>query len=54
MSEFFDDGKTKFYLDDKEVSAEQFNDYYFANDVGWAEEIKDGTLILTIFRDDAR
>jgi len=52
--EFFDDGKTKFYLDDEPVTAEEFNDYFFSHDVGWAEEVKDGTLLLTIHTDDAR
>ena len=52
--EFFDDGKTKFYIDYKEETAEVFNDYYFSHDVGWAEEVKDGTVLLTIYRDDAR
>ena len=52
--EFFDDGKSKFYLDDEQVTAEQFNDFFYSHDVGWAEEIRDGTLHLTIYRDDAR
>lgn len=52
--DFFDDGKTKFYLDSNEVTAEKFNDFFYAHDVGWAEEVKDGVLHLTIFTDEAR
>lgn len=52
--DFFDDGKTKFYLDSDEVTAEKFNDFFYAHDVGWSEEVKDGVLHLTIFTDEAR
>lgn len=55
MSEFADDGKTKFFLDGDEVTCQEFNDFYYAHDTGWCEdENEDGELILTIFRDDAR
>jgi hypothetical protein len=52
--DFFDDGKTKFYLDNEPVTAEEFNEYFYSHDVGWSEEIKDDKLILTIFTDEAR
>lgn len=52
--DFEDDGRTKFFLDSDEVSCEQFNDFFLAHDVGWGEEIKDGVLHLTIYRDEAR
>jgi formylglycine-generating enzyme required for sulfatase activity len=52
---FENDGNTKFYLDDDEVTCEQFNDFFNAHDTGWCEEADEyGTLKLTIFRDDAR
>jgi hypothetical protein len=55
MSEFFDDCKTRFFLDDKEVDANAFNDFYFTHDTGWCEDVDEyGTLRLTIFTDDAR
>ena len=55
MSEFADDGNTKFFLDDDQVSCEEFNDFYYAHDTGWCEDVDEyGTVLLTIFRDDAR
>ena len=55
MSEFADDGNTKFFLDDDQVSCEEFNDFYYAHDTGWCEDVDEyGTMLLTIFRDDAR
>jgi hypothetical protein len=52
---FVDDGKTRFYLDDEQVSAEVFNEFYYAHDTGWCEDFdEDGTLLLTIHTDDAR
>jgi len=54
MSMFEDDGNTKFYLDNEPVTVAEFNDFFYANDVGWSEEIKDDKLILTIFTDEAR
>jgi hypothetical protein len=52
--DFFDDGNTKFYLDDEPVTVAEFNDFFYSHDVGWSEEIKDDKLILTIFTDEAR
>jgi hypothetical protein len=54
MSMFEDDGNTKFYLDDEPVTVAEFNAFFYANDVGWSEEMKNGALRLTIFTDDAR
>lgn len=52
---FEDDGNTKFFIDDEEVSCEKFNDFFNAHDTGWSEGIDEyGTLRLTIYRDDAR
>lgn len=47
--------KTKFFIDEHEVSCVEFNDYFDSHDVGWQEEMTlDGTLLLTIFTDDTR
>jgi formylglycine-generating enzyme required for sulfatase activity len=51
---FEDDSNTKFYLDDEPVTVAEFNAFFYANDVGWSEEIKGDKLILTIFTDEAR
>lgn len=52
---FEDDGKTRFFIDDEEVSCEVFNDFYYNHDTGWCEDVNEyGTLHLTIYRDDAR
>lgn len=52
---FPDDGNTKFFIDDEEVSCEKFNDFFNAHDTGWCEGTDEyGTLRLTIYRDDAR
>jgi hypothetical protein len=52
---FEDDGNTKFFIDEEEVSCEKFNDFFNAHDTGWSEGTDEyGTLRLTIFRDDAR
>ena len=51
---FVDDGKTKFYLDDDEVSCEKFNDFFNAHDVGWGEWTDEqGTNHVVIYTDDA-
>lgn len=51
---FENDGNTKFFLDSEEVTCEKFNDFYYAHDTGWCEEVDEyGTLRLTIFTDDA-
>ena len=51
---FEDDGKTKFYLDDDEVSCEKFNDFFNSHDVGWGEWTDEqGTNHVVIYTDDA-
>ena len=51
---FPDDDNTRFYLDDDEVSCEEFNKFFDDNDVGWGEWADEyGTLHLVIYRDDA-
>jgi hypothetical protein len=52
---FEDDGFTKFFIDDEQVSCEKFKDFFLSNDVGWEEKVDEyGYLHLTIYRDDAR
>lgn len=52
---FKDDGNTRFFIDEDEVSCEEFNDYFDSHDTGWQEQVNQhGTLVLTIFTDDAR
>jgi len=52
---FEDDGNTRFFIDEQEVSCEKFNDFFNAHDTGWCEGTDEyGTLRLTIFTDDAR
>lgn len=51
---FPNNGKTKFYLDDSEVTCERFNEFFDAHDVGWGEHLDDdGVLHLVIYTDDA-
>lgn len=53
---FTDDGSTAFFIDDKQVSCEGFNDYFDAHDVGWQEDTRTWNgkpyTVLTIFTDD--
>ena len=51
---FKEDGNTRFYLDDDEVSCETFNDFFNAHDVGWGEWTDEqGTNHVVIYTDDA-
>jgi hypothetical protein len=44
----------RFFLDDKEVTLEKFNDFFDAHDVGWgSDEQPDGSFHYTMYRDDA-
>ena len=50
---FVDDGKTKFYIDEEQVSCEKFNDFFDKSDLGWGEVVgKDGVLQLHMYSDD--
>jgi hypothetical protein len=50
---FPDDGMTEFFIDDRRVSCEEFNNYFDKYDTGWQESInQQGKLVLTIFTDD--
>ena len=50
---FEDDGKTKFYIDEEQVSCEKFNDFFDKSDLGWGEVVgKDGVLQLHMYSDD--
>jgi hypothetical protein len=52
---FVDDGRTVFFIDEHEVSCDEFNDYFDLHDVGWEEEVDyQGRLLVTIHTDDAR
>jgi hypothetical protein len=49
---FEDDEGCEFFIDDRQVSCEEFNDYFDAHDVGWSEDITEDKAVFTIHTDD--